>query len=163
MVHFREEQRFEWFWTAAMLVPPIIVGYGLYRQVWQGRPVGPAFLLWSAFVVTVVVAVWISQMKLVTEVHDDVLSIRFLLLWPDRAIPWNQVRRAEVFTYRPIKDYGGWGVRWAAGRGIVYHARGSRGVRMELVSGERVLVGSDRPEDLARAIRERTGLAAPAA
>jgi hypothetical protein len=45
---------------------------------------------------------------------------------------------------------------------MVFHARGKRGVRMELVSGERVLVGSQRPEELARAIWERTGLAAPA-
>jgi len=162
MVHFREEQRFEWFWTAAMLVPAIIVGYGLYRQVWLGRPVGPAFLLWSALVVTIVVPVWISQMRLVTEVRDDVLSIRFLRLWPDRAIPWGQICHAQVRTYRPIKDYGGWGVRWAA-RGIVYHARGNRGVRMELVSGERVLIGSGRPEELAKAIGERMGLAGPAA
>jgi hypothetical protein len=161
MVHFREEQRFQWFWTAAMLVPAIIIGYGLYRQVWLGRPVGPGILLWPAFAVAVVVAVWISQMKLVSEVRDDVLSIRFLRLWPDRVVPWNQVARAEVFTYRPIRDYGGWGVRWSA-RGTVFHARGNRGVRMELVSGERVLVGSQRPEELARAIWERTGLAAPA-
>jgi len=161
MVHFREEQRFQWFWTAAMLVPAIIIGYGLYRQVWLGRPVGPGVLLWPAFVVAVVVAVWISQMKLVTEARDDVLSIRFIRLWPDRVIPWNQIARAEVFTYRPIRDYGGWGVRWSA-RGTVFHALGHRGVRMELVSGERVLVGSQRPEELARAIWERTGLAAPA-
>jgi hypothetical protein len=60
----------------------------------------------------------------------------------------------EALTYRPIKDFGGWGVRWAA-RGIVYNARGKRGVRMVLASGERVLVGSQRAEDLARAIGER--------
>ena len=158
---FHEEQRFDWFWSVAVMIPAVIVAYGLYRQIWLGRPIGPSMVIWSAFVVTVVVAVWIWQMKLLTDVRDDGLSIRFVRLWPDRTIPWSQIRKAEVFTYRPIKDYGGWGVRWAA-RGIVYHARGHRGVRMELVSGERVLVGSQRSEELARAIWERAGLAAPA-
>jgi hypothetical protein len=31
-------------------------------------------------------------------------------------------------------------------------------VRLVLASGERVLIGSQRPDDLARAIAERTGL-----
>jgi hypothetical protein len=63
----------------------------------------------------------------------------------------------ETRTYRPIRDFGGWGVRWAA-RGIVYHARGKHGARLVLASGERVLIGSQRADDLARAIAERTGL-----
>jgi hypothetical protein len=29
MVDFREEQRFEWFWTVVWLIPVVIVGYGL--------------------------------------------------------------------------------------------------------------------------------------
>jgi hypothetical protein len=149
MVYFREEQRFEWFWTAVWLIPVVIIGYGLYRQAIS------AFLLWPALVVTAVVAVWMNQSRLITEVRTDGLWIRFVLLWPARTIPWNEIRTVEALTYRPIKDFGGWGVRWAA-RGIVYNARGKRGVRMVLASGERVLVGSQHTDDLARAIGERT-------
>jgi len=149
MVYFREEQRFEWFWTAVWLIPVVIIGYGLHRQAIS------AFLLWPALVVTAVVAVWMNQSRLITEVRTDGLWIRFVLLWPARTIPWNEIRTVEALTYRPIKDFGGWGVRWAA-RGIVYNARGKRGVRMVLASGERVLVGSQHTDDLARAIGERT-------
>ena len=81
------------------------------------------------------------------------MYIWFVWLWPERTIPWDQIRSVETRTYRPIKDFGGWGVRWAA-RGIVYHARGNRGVRLVLASGERVMIGSQRPDDLARAIAE---------
>jgi hypothetical protein len=149
MVYFREEQKFEWFWTVVWLVPVAMIGYGLYQEVIS------SILLWPALVVTVVVAVWINRLKLITEVRSDVLWIHFVLLWPERSIAWNEIQRAEAITYRPVKDFGGWGVRWAA-RGVVYNARGKRGVRMVLVSGERVLVGSQRAEDLARAIGERT-------
>ena len=149
MVYFREEQKFEWFWTVVWLVPVAMIGYGLYQEVIS------SILLWPALVVTVVVAVWINRLKLITEGRSDVLWIHFVLLWPERSIAWNEIQRAEAITYRPVKDFGGWGVRWAA-RGVVYNARGKRGVRMVLVSGERVLVGSQRAEDLARAIGERT-------
>jgi hypothetical protein len=150
MVSFREEQRFEWFWTVVWLIPVVIVGYGLYRQAVS------AILLWPPLVVTAVVAVWMNQSKLITEVRTEGLWIHFVLLWPERTIPWSDIRSVEALTYRPIKDFGGWGVRWATARGIVYNARGKRGVRMVLASGERVLVGSQRADELARAIGERT-------
>lgn len=156
MANFREEQRFEWFWTTPLCLPALIVGYGVYRQEWN-RPFISSALLWPAFVVTVVVAVWFLRLKLVTEVRDNGLFIWFVWLWPERTIPWREVRGVELRTYRPIRDFGGWGVRWGA-RGIVYHARGNRGVRLTLESGERVLIGSARAEELARAIAERTGL-----
>jgi len=156
MAHFREEQHFEWFWTAALWVPALIVGYGLVRQVASGA------LLWPAFVVTVGVGFWFTRLKLVTEVRDDGLFISFEWLWPERTIYWDQIRTVETRTYRPIRDFGGWGVRWAT-RGIVYHARGHQGVRMVLTSGERVLIGSRQPADLAHAIGQRTGLPVGAA
>jgi hypothetical protein len=161
MAQFREEQRFEWFWTAMFEVPALIVGCGLYRQVWLKRPFISGALLWPAFVVALVVAVWFLRLKLVTEIRDGGLFICFVWLWPERTIPWDQIRSVETRTYRPIRDFGGWGVRWAA-RGIVYHARGNRGARLVLASGERVLIGSQRPDDLARAIAARTGLAVTA-
>jgi len=114
-------------------------------------------LLWPAFAVAVVVAVWLLRLKLVTEVRGDGLFICFVWLWPERTIPWDQIRSVETRTYRPLRDFGGWGVRWDA-RGIVYHARGNRGARLVLASGERILIGSQRADELARAIAERTGL-----
>src|SRR5262249_21605419 len=111
-----------------------------------------------ALVVTLVVAIWFLRLKLITEVRDDCLYVRFVWLWPERCIPWDQIRSVEAIDYRPVRDFGGWGVRWAA-RGIVYHARGRRGARMVLASGERVLVGSAHADELARAIAARAGWA----
>jgi hypothetical protein len=157
MAQFREEQRFEWFWTAMFCVPALIVGYGLYRQVWMHQPLISDALLWPAFIVAAVVAIWFLRLKLVTEAHDDGLFVSFVWLWPARTIPWDQVRGVATRTYRPIRDFGGLGVRWDA-RGIVYHARGRRGARILLASGERVLIGSQRADELARTIGQRTGL-----
>ena len=157
MPEFREEQRFEWFWTVMFCVPTLIVGYGLYRQAWLKQPFLSGALLWPAFAVAVVVAVWFLRLKLLTEVRNEGLFVNFIWLWPERTIPWEEVRGVATRTYRPIRDFGGWGVRWAA-RGIVYHARGNRGVRLVLASGERVLIGSQRADDLAQAIAQRTGL-----
>jgi len=158
MAQFREEQRFEWFWTAMFCVPALIIGYALYRQLWLNLHFVSSALLWPAFIVAVVVAFWLWRLRLVTEVRDTGLFICFVWLWPERTIPWDQIRGVEIRSYRPVRDFGGYGVRWTAARGIVYHARGNRGARLVLASGEQVLIGSQRPDKLVRAIAERTGL-----
>ncbi|MGA2735954.1 MAG: hypothetical protein ABSG65_00725 [Bryobacteraceae bacterium] len=157
MAEFREEQRFEWFWTAMFCVPALLIAYGLYRQVWLNQPFLSDALLWPAFAVAAVVAVWFLRLKLVTEVRADGLYICFVWLWPARTIRWDQIRSVTIRRYRPIREFGGWGVRWDA-RGIVYHARGNRGARLVLDTGERVLIGSQRADELARAVGKRTGL-----
>jgi hypothetical protein len=99
-------------------------------------------------------AVWFSLGSLVTEVRETELSIRFRWLWPGRLISWNQIRRAEAEIY----SSGGWGVRWRAD-GMSFNVSGTRGVRIELIGGEFVIVGSQRAGELAAAIGERIGSA----
>ncbi len=157
MAQFHEEQHFQWIFAAIFFIPALIVGLGLYLQRGVAEPAVPGALLWPALAVTMAVAVWIAGAKLVTEVRADGLFIDFIWLWPERTIAWDQITSVEARTYRPVRDFGGWGVRWAA-RGIVYHARGRRGVRLILASGERVLVGSQRPDELALAIGAQAGV-----
>lgn len=157
MAPFREEQRFRGFLTATFCLPALIVGYGLYRQWGLPQPAIAPSLIWPAFIVALVVAIWFARIKLITEVRDEGLFIDFIWLWPERTIPWNQIRSVETRVYRPVRDFGGWGVRWAA-RGIVYHAQGNQGVRLILESGERVMIGSQRAADLAHAIAARAGV-----
>ena len=60
----------------------------------------------------------------------------------------------EVKTYSAM-EYGGWGVRGFPGRyGWAYIVRGNRGVELEFANGNRLMLGSQRAEELARAIEE---------
>ena len=161
MVHFREVQRFAQWWFLFLLVVPVGMTFYLWKAQSQlsHAAKGPLTIYPILIVVStplLLIFFWFSQAKLITEVRSDALSIRFFLLWPERVIPWNDIRSAESVVYRPIRDYGGWGVRFGpAGR--AYNVRGSRGVRIELANGEKILIGSQQPDDLARAIGERTG------
>lgn len=88
-----------------------------------------------------------------TEVSDSELTITFGAFVPlyRRHFALPKITAAEAVTYAPIADYGGWGIRgW--GRNIALNARGNRGVRLVLDDGGRVLVGSQRPQELAQAL-----------
>ena len=69
-----------------------------------------------------------------------------------RVLDIGSVRRVEVVTYRPWADCGGWGIRTGRDGERVLNARGDRGVRLHMIDGSRLLVGSQTPEALAAAI-----------
>src|SRR5439155_20947166 len=127
----------------------------LFRQLVLGKPVGdhPASNTIIAATVALFV-VWFIELELVTEVRDDVLEIRFRGLFVRRAIPLAEIRHFEARTYRPIREYGGWGVRRGAA-GMAYNVSGKRGVELWLADGKSPLIGSQRPEELALALQTR--------
>ena len=101
--------------------------------------------------------VWFLSLKLVTEVRDEEVYVKFVRLWRARTIPLDQIRRVAAVTYSPLLDYGGWGIRCGR-KGMAYNVSGNCGVQLELKEGRPLLVGSQRSEELARAIEERRAL-----
>ena len=88
-----------------------------------------------------------------TTVSDAELTVTFGALLPlyRRRIALREIASAEAVTYSPLAEYGGWGIRgW--GRNVALNARGNRGVRLTLLDGRRILVGSQRPQELAEAL-----------
>lgn len=69
-----------------------------------------------------------------------------------RRVRFDEIERMDVVRYRPIREFGGWGIRgW--GKKKAWTARGDQAVRLHL-DGERMLyVGSDTPQRLAERIR----------
>jgi hypothetical protein len=92
-------------------------------------------------------------MKLITEVQDNDLFVQFFPL-SQQVISFDSVRRCEVRIYNPIKEYCGWVIRYSK-RGKAYNVSGNRGVEIEFHSGKPLLIGSQKPEELEKAINMR--------
>ncbi len=162
---FHEEQRFnqKWLYVIVGMVAVLattLFGYGMFqqlvqRQPWGDRPmsdtalavVGPLVILFGWSMVAL-----LRSISLRVEVRESCVSIRFRPL-VRREIPLRDIRRCEARTYQPLREYGGWGIRFGRG-GMAYNVRGNRGVQLELVNGKCILIGSQRAEELAQAIQE---------
>ena len=89
---------------------------------------------------------------LVTEVRMDGIYIRYFPFHRIfRIMPFDAIRNCGITSYRPFRDYGGWGVRYGAGA-KAYIVSGNRGLWLDLYSGTRILLGSQRPEELNQVI-----------
>jgi len=95
----------------------------------------------------------VGALRMVTLVIPTELRISFgFLATFRRVVPLDLIQAVEVVHYHPIRSFGGWGIRIGRDGERVYNARGDRGVRIHLHDGTKMLVGSQRPEQLALAI-----------
>lgn len=164
-VRFVEEQRFRQWWLILLVLlvvasTAIPFGSGMFRQLLSGRPWGDKPLPDGALVGVGIFAIGIPlgvawlllAAKLTTKVGDATLEVG---LWPlhrkPKKIDLMRVTKVEACTYRPLRDYGGWGVRKGRG-GWAYNVSGDRGARLTYDDGETLLIGSQRDAELADAI-----------
>jgi hypothetical protein len=89
-------------------------------------------------------------LRLIDTVTGEAVDIDFRPL-SRGTIQITDIAHVEVRTYMPIREYGGWGVRGFASK-RAYNVSGDRGVELILVDGRKVLVGSQRADELADAI-----------
>ena len=75
----------------------------------------------------------------------------FHLKW--RSIIVDDIVSFEMVTYRPFRDYGGWGIRRGRKGVWAYTMSGNRGIRIEKKDGKKLLFGSQQPNTFADAVR----------
>ena len=162
---YREVQRPRQTWNWAPVLA--VAGLAWYAAVTQllfrhpfgddPMPDGALLILW--ILVGVGLPGLLLSSKLATEVRDDGVYVRFSPFHRSfRRIPFKDLRGSEVRTYHPILEYGGWGIRRRRRR-KAYNVSGNRGVELELADGSRLMIGSQRPQGLWEAIREKTSRA----
>ncbi|MCL0060512.1 DUF6141 family protein [Dehalococcoidia bacterium] len=162
---FQEVQKFRQWWLWLILLPSCMLlvglfGYGMIEQLVFGQPWGDdpmsdtvLLIVGGFFIALGAGLIWLFYTaKLITEVRSDGLYIRlFPLHFSFLRIPLENLKRYEVRTYSPIKECRGWGIR-SYRSGKAYNVSGNRGVALEFLDGRPILIGSQRPEELAKAI-----------
>lgn len=73
-----------------------------------------------------------------------------------RTVPYDEILELESVEYRPLLDFGGWGVRGMHHR-KAWTARGNRAVLLTLTDNRELYVGSDHPQRLEERIRASAG------
>jgi len=162
-VLFSEDQRFTQWWVWLILAFDMgLFAYADFKQLILGQPFGsnPASdpsLIAMSIIFGLGLPALLFFARLQTRVATDGFYYRFLPFHVGfRHIPLEEIKSFEAVTYRPLRHYGGYGIRYGMG-GRAYNVKGNRGVRIELAGGEKILFGSQRAEALAQALGEAKG------
>ncbi|MEN8150101.1 MAG: DUF6141 family protein [Planctomycetota bacterium] len=155
---FHEEQRLTQWWIRLIAVLMAALGWWAFvAQIVIGEPWGtnpaPDWAIWLILVfIGLALPGLLLFAKLVVTVDKECVRIRWIP-FARRTLPLADIESAETRTYRPLLEYGGWGVRFSFRHGTAWNASGDRGVQLVLTTGKRLLIGSQRPEELEAAIR----------
>lgn len=155
---FKEEQQFRQWWyivtVLAATVPVIFFSmYSLIQQVVSGIPVGdnPAPKgVHVGIIVFLTALLWLYySLKLQIWIDQDGIHYSFFpLILKTRMISFGEIQRYEIRKYRPIIEYGGWGIKKSFKWGRAYNVSGDTGLQLYLNNGKKVLFGTQKPQAL---------------
>ncbi len=159
MIRYSASQRMTMVWLWAIVSLPVIVcWYAFAQQIVFGIPIGnnpgPDWVVWLVWLLAGVgLPLFIYRLRVTAVVTDTEFRFR---LWPfpDKTVLLSDIVKVEPGTYSPIGEYLGWGLRFSIkGNGWAYTISGNQGVRIHLRDGRQYLIGSEEPNQLARALK----------
>lgn len=162
-IYFEETQKFRQPWLWFIVLPISVFGvsvfiYIMYLQLVLGKPVGDrpmpdSMLMWFGPLMIIIIAaipILLYLSKLVVKLDAQAIHVHFTPFLK-KDILLNEIAAWQARNYKPILEYGGWGIRWGPS-GKAYNISGSWGVQLQFSNGKRLLIGSQRAQDFAHAI-----------
>lgn len=153
MTSFFEEQKFTQVWLRVLLALITVIAVGFLLLVLLEAKAGLWNAVWPVLLV-LGIALPFRLSKLSTTVSPDSIGYRF---FPFQT-KYKYIRKADIQSisvghYSPLKEYGGWGIRLGR-KGWAYTIKGSEGISILLKKGKQVLIGTSKPQEADRILRD---------
>lgn len=151
MTDFKETQRFTQWWLWVILIGSWIAM--MYSIATVSAPTTISFFISMCFGILLPVLFW--QMRLTTRISNEGIYVRFIPFhFKEQFYPWEAIESAQVRTYSPLKEYGGWGIKYGFnGQGKVYNVAGNQGLQLVFKSGEKLLIGTQKANEIQAFVR----------
>lgn len=154
---FNERQYFRQWWVIVIfLLLNLLFVYAFVTQVIMGVPFGNNPMsnggLIAVLVFMAVFAALFFSINLQTRVFHDGIQLRFFPFIRNKSFLFSEIEEASIRQYKPLIEFGGWGLR-ANFSGVAYTISGNQGLQLKLKNGKQFLIGTRKPEELAKAIK----------
>jgi hypothetical protein len=151
---YKEVQYFRQLWlilvvSGSMILPLGIIAAVMITQKQNIQQPEAIIVISLVVLLTLVSTALIFILRLDTEISDHGISYRmFPFHVKQRVIPWQEIDKVFVRKYKPIGDYGGWGIRGLSKKNRAYNVSGDMGLQLILSNGNKILIGTARPADM---------------
>ena len=126
---FTEKQRFNQWWLWLIVIATCIVPIiGIYKQIINDVPFGNNPMSNNTLILSAVISPFVK-----------------------RNYSFNEIETYKVIDYGFV---GGWGIRYTMKYGTVYNTKGTKGLFIKLKDGKTMVVGTQKPEELQRIIKQ---------
>lgn len=160
-VLFTEKQRFNQWWILLILIAVNLVIISSLMVQWRGT------VIWDlqpirigtvaiGCLLSILISAFIYSNCLETVVKIDGIYVRFSpFQYTFKHIVWSELKKYYLRTYNPFAEFGGWGYRFGIfGKGTALNIAGNKGQQLEFVNGKKLLIGTQKPEEMLAAIKQ---------
>jgi hypothetical protein len=152
---FKERQKFNqwWIWLILLGLNGLSL-FSIYYQVMVGQqfgnnPMSNTGLIFT-FGVTLLITILFLFFRLDSMIKKDGIYIR---LFPFQIAfkhhPWDSISKSYIRQYKPLAEYGGWGIRIGLfGKGKAFNISGRNGLQLEFTDDTKLLIGTNKPVEL---------------
>jgi hypothetical protein len=154
---FLEEQKF----TQPLLIVFLIMVFSITGSVFYynidklSGSSGELLKVLSGVFIVLIIMLFFVILKLKTRVDENGIHFKFSPFQSSyKIVKWNQISNVYIRKYNAFSEFGGWGYRFSSKNNIgkVYTAKGSVGLQLVLKDGSKILIGTQKKEELQRVI-----------
>jgi len=144
-------------WGGCLIAAAAVSGDGLrmamsvgWDHVFETEAVG--YLAGGAACIVFPVLFYLLFGRLTVGVTRDSVVAIFGVGWIGKTVPLETIEAVESVQYRPIREFGGWGIRGFGGR-QAWTIRGDRAVVLHLEDERRLYLGCENPNRMQERIQ----------
>lgn len=154
---FEEKQSMQKMWW--IFIPVIIGPASLLIGVLTEDNPAEIQEMWVAFFITLgitlLVVALLFSFRLYTHIDNEGVTLRYTPFIKKRTYAWADIERAWLRKYKPISEYGGWGIKGNFfKKGTAYNVWGNKGLQLYLKNGKNILIGTQKPTELIKFLGE---------
>lgn len=158
-VNYFEKQKFRLWWLIVIMIAVSLIPIGIFfnenhiinKSLFSMEQIVP---LLATLIALLVILIIFTIFYLETEIDEFYISYKFFPFhFSKKKIYWEDIQRAYVRKYSPIGEFGGWGVRYSFRGGKAFNVSGNMGLQLELKNGKKILIGTQRSEELAELMK----------
>ena len=142
---FEENQKFTQWWLWVILLSFPIMSFGPFDE----NEINLNYVL-IGFILPLIFYLFELRIK----VSNKGLYYQFFPFhFKSYTIDIEDIESIKAMEYSPLKEYGGWGIKYGF-QGKAYSVSGNKGVKIFLKNGLNIMFGSQKHNDLARALKQ---------
>jgi hypothetical protein len=157
---FEERQRFtQWWLWLIVIVMDAGYSFALGRHIFLQIQAGLDPQINTGMLIPVVIVFLITLLfillRLDTIIDDAGIHVRFFPFHLSfRHYGWETISNCFVRKYKPLLEYGGWGIR-GTGKNKALNVKGDMGIQIEFFDGKRLLIGTSKFEEVSKVLTGR--------
>ena len=151
---FRETQKFTQWWLWLLMAAVWVIVILNFLSAPEAFSVTEIVF---GIIILSIVTLLILIIRLETIIDEQGIRVRFFPFHINfRYFPWRSIKKVDVRTYAPLREYGGWGIRGFLGRGKAYNIKGNQGIQLLLTDEKRLLIGTQKSQEAEQVLAHYT-------